>query len=371
MEKSRILKQTLFLVCLIQISSSASPPVIAAFSSSEVSIAEDTRIETVLETISVTDNDVPPDPIVCNIKSSTPANGPFTVWKKDGETNMNERPTFTNLPANLTIKEDAPEGKVITVLSFTDPDPYQDIEPICSVWPASEKYKFTFESNSNKLKLADDINEPEPLDYETTNQYKITCILYDGYLYNEDAYVNLAVLDVNEEPIFKEESYSCSLYESEIGVSQCDLGLTVTDPDSDKLDLVLLSGNNSERFSLINNDKKLTFGINYDVDDNAMPTDVLLTAGAVDEHGLTGTTKIAITVKDVNDNTPEFTSSVTSFVVSETQELGALGTVTALDKDSGANGEVTYTVQGGSQALGYVSLVGDGGITYSSKYPQR
>ncbi|KAK6167551.1 hypothetical protein SNE40_021550 [Patella caerulea] len=310
-------------------------------------------------------------PLYINVSDGHNTIGPLKVTIK--LTDMNQRPVFSNLPANITIKEDATAEQVITILTFNDDSVPFDAEPQCSVWPNSEKYKFTYDTRSRKLELASQAvtGQDKPLDYESTNFYNITCYISDGYLYNEGDYINLSVLDVNEEPVFKETSYSCILYESEIGVSQCDLPMTVTDPDNDNVNLALLSGNNSERFSLVDNDKKLTFNINYDVDEDAMPTEAVLTVAAVDEHGLTGTSKIKVTILDKNDNTPEFQSSIRSYVITETQALGTLGTAfTATDKDSGSNGDITYTVKSGSTASSYVRMVGDGNFEYSGKYPE-
>ncbi|KFW80890.1 Protocadherin gamma-A10, partial [Manacus vitellinus] len=68
---------------------------------------------------------------------------------------------------------------------------------------------------------------------------------------------------------------------------------------------------------------------------------------AHDGGALFDTTKVAITVTDVNDNAPELT---VSSALSEISEDAPSGTVVALlhvqDQDSGANGEVRCSLDG-------------------------
>uniref|UniRef100_A0A672YBK8 Protocadherin-16 n=1 Tax=Sphaeramia orbicularis TaxID=375764 RepID=A0A672YBK8_9TELE len=57
----------------------------------------------------------------------------------------------------------------------------------------------------------------------------------------------------------------------------------------------------------------------------------------------TATATVTVLVLDINDNAPVFSSDVYHFTVSEgTSPQGLVGTVTAVDKDSGKNGQLSY-----------------------------
>ncbi|XP_053496042.1 cadherin-10-like [Ictalurus furcatus] len=61
--------------------------------------------------------------------------------------------------------------------------------------------------------------------------------------------------------------------------------------------------------------------------------------------GLTGTTKVNITLVDVNNNPPRFTHGVYHFSVPESAEVGSeLGVVKATDADTGKNAEMNYRI---------------------------
>ncbi|XP_056382079.1 cadherin-11 [Hyla sarda] len=67
--------------------------------------------------------------------------------------------------------------------------------------------------------------------------------------------------------------------------------------------------------------------------------------------GLSGTTKVAITLTDVNDNPPKFPQSVYTMSVSEASVPGdEVGRLRAKDPDLGENGEIKYRILDGDGA---------------------
>lgn len=71
--------------------------------------------------------------------------------------------------------------------------------------------------------------------------------------------------------------------------------------------------------------------------------------------------RILVAVEDSNDNIPYFTSTVYDAVAYESSPIGtSVVQVTALDKDNGINGQLTYTMEAGialSVSCVYASLV--------------
>lgn len=62
-------------------------------------------------------------------------------------------------------------------------------------------------------------------------------------------------------------------------------------------------------------------------------------------------------VEDANDNIPYFTSTVYDAVAYESSPVGtSVAQVTALDKDNGINGQLTYTMEAGVMLSAFLSL---------------
>ena len=57
------------------------------------------------------------------------------------------------------------------------------------------------------------------LDFETTDKYLITCVVFDGFLYSVDDVLTMHVNNVNEPPVFNAGTYFCTLPESKVSIS--------------------------------------------------------------------------------------------------------------------------------------------------------
>nr|KAG5688776.1 hypothetical protein BaRGS_030645 [Batillaria attramentaria] len=175
---------------------------------------------------------------------------------------LNARPVISNLPATVNVTElQTQPGFTLITLTFSDPDNTGAVklEPECSVDPSSESFKFHYETNTRRLTLSSTIPSETLLDYEKTKHYLITCSVFDGYLYSEGDVLTVNVLNVNEPPVFDASTYFCTMYESKVG-------------------------NNSERFRYNRASNKLTFNVDYDVDNSNMPTNVIVTIYALPYH---------------------------------------------------------------------------------------
>ncbi|XP_046363008.2 protocadherin-9-like [Haliotis rufescens] len=312
------------------------------------------------------------EPVVAikvNVTDGTNIVGPFTITTTIN--NLNTRPSFTNLPTNITIYETAASGERLIRLTTTDPDIYNTLTPVFTVNPGTDQYKFSYEQGSGYLRLSTTATGQNVLDAETTSYYNISFLVNDGYLDSVGQYINLFVLNVNEPPQFNEAIFYCNIYESQVYASFCDLGLTVTDPESDTItDIFLLSGNNSERFRYDDANKRFGFNTEYDIDNGVYPNTAVLTIAAVDSNAATGTSQVQVTILDQNDNTPTFANTLSAFSISEGLALGSLGSITATDGDlTSPNNAVTYSQVGGSSALlPYVTVLSSGEVRYTNTF---
>ncbi|XP_032776148.1 protocadherin gamma-B2-like isoform X10 [Strigops habroptila] len=84
---------------------------------------------------------------------------------------------------------------------------------------------------------------------------------------------------------------------------------------------------------------------------------------------LSSSTALVLEVSDVNDNAPVFEEAAYSAYVAENNAAGALVLrVSARDADAGANGRVSYSLEGGSAgAAPYVSVEAQSGAVYAQR----
>ncbi|KAH9488398.1 hypothetical protein Btru_063313 [Bulinus truncatus] len=322
-----------------------------------------------------------------DLRSVTEPNVKLTVSMSDGRsavnnfdidviTDVNTRPDIINLPVNVTVPEDAASETVIAQMVFRDPDWYvSQMTPTCTVVPNSEQYKFKIDT-ANRIKLSTLSNGAHPLDYESTTQYTITCTVTDGYLESKNEVLTVNVANVNEPPEFDETAYYCDLDESSAGGSSCDLNALITDPEGDPITSVgFLNGNNSNRFRYDRSTSTITFNVDYDVDQSAMPENVVLQLEARDRYGAARTVPVYIKVHDINDNTCDFgPRSTNTFPANQGTPLGSLGNIIATDNDrTSPNNRVTYEV---IQALpadstNYIAAFSDGSLSYIGLIPEQ
>uniref|UniRef100_A0A087YI97 FAT atypical cadherin 3b n=1 Tax=Poecilia formosa TaxID=48698 RepID=A0A087YI97_POEFO len=195
----------------------------------------------------------------------------------------------------------------------------------------------------------------KPLDAEIQSVYNMTVQVTDGTNFATTQVcfaVFIRVQDSNDNPpVFSQPAYYVSVSE---------------DAPSDFELLRLRASDMDER-------ARLSFSIYGSVDPASMRlfrvnpgTGVVYTADRLDyeartQHILTIMVKdqefpfnrdlarILVAVEDTNDNVPYFTSTVYDAVAYETFPVGtSVVQVTALDKDNGINGQITYTIEAGN-----------------------
>ncbi|XP_064527558.1 protocadherin gamma-A10-like [Pseudopipra pipra] len=164
------------------------------------------------------------------------------------------------------------------------------------------------------------------------------------------ARIRVTVLDANDNaPVFSQAEYTVRVPE-DVPVGSVLVTVTATDPDEGlngqvKYSFQRISHSASELFHLDSETGEIAVKNGLDFEEISSHE---LEVQAGDGGELSDTAKVKITVTDVNDNAPELT---VSSAVSEISEDSPSGTVVALlhvqDLDSGANGEVRCSLDGG------------------------
>ncbi|NWT76970.1 PCDGA protein, partial [Prunella himalayana] len=157
------------------------------------------------------------------------------------------------------------------------------------------------------------------------------------------ARIRVTVLDANDNaPVFSQAEYTVRVPE-DVPVGSTLLTIPATDADEGlngniKYSFKKITEKSSQTFQLDSNTGAITLLQSLDFEEG---DSYKLEVQAHDGGGLFDTTKVVVTVTDVNDNVPEI--SVRS-ALREISEDAPSGTVVALlhvrDRDSGANGEV-------------------------------
>ncbi|NWT14474.1 PCDGA protein, partial [Vireo altiloquus] len=164
------------------------------------------------------------------------------------------------------------------------------------------------------------------------------------------ARIRVTVLDANDNaPVFSQAEYTVRVPE-DVPVGSVLVTVTATDADEGlngnvKYSIKKITEKASQIFQLDADTGAITLLRSLDFEEGDFYE---LEVQAHDNGALFDTTKVVISVTDVNDNAPELT---VSSALSEISEDAPSGTVVALlhvqDRDSGANGEVRCSLDGG------------------------
>ncbi|XP_012501274.1 PREDICTED: protocadherin beta-9 [Propithecus coquereli] len=251
-------------------------------------------------------------------------------------------PQFAQALYEVQAPENSPVGSLIVKVSAGDVDAGVNAEVSYSFFDASEDIPTTFQINP----FSGEIILREMLDYELVQSYKINIQAIDGGGLSARCMVLVQVLDTNDNP-------------PELIISSLSNHIAENSPDA-VLALFRIkdrdSGENAKTVCSIQD--YLPFLLKPSVDNFY----ILMTEGALDRESQAeyniiitvtdlGTPRlqtqqnITVLVSDVNDNAPAFTqTSYTLFVPENNSPALHIGSVSATDRDSGTNAQVTYSL---------------------------
>ena len=268
---------------------------------------------------------------------------PFII--KDENDNA---PQFTQEKYRKIVLESITVGTVIMTIEATDPDDGNNGTVTYSISQASSDV-FSIEPFTGKLKLKG------RLDRETKTQEKLIITASDNghpALSNQTEVI-IDVEDVDDEPpVFTQRIYTFKISEHMSGnqkIGQVEAADADTDPYNDfnfsldpdtnrenKFRIDPVSGN---VYSMASLDREITPEYNLKV---------LAVGYNNGERALSGSSTIIVQVDDINDWPPEFIfpkySNITLTVSANIKPGQPFVNITATDKDSGPNAELTYII---------------------------
>ncbi|KAM9769203.1 protocadherin Fat 1a isoform 1-T2 [Menidia menidia] len=250
-------------------------------------------------------------------------------------------PRFTAEIYKGTVSEDdPPPSGVIAILSTTDSDS-EDINKQVNyfITGGDPLGQFAIEHIQNEWK----VSVRKPLDREVTDNYLLNITASDG-IFTAKAVVEVKVLDANDnDPVCEKFVYSESVPEdSPAGRLILQVSATDSDIRSNAQISYELQGAGSELFIIdsVTGELKTKEPLNREEQ-----FEHKFRVRAVDGGGRYCEAEIHITVEDVNDNLPQFSSDPYTITVFENTETGTyVAKLQANDLDTGLNGDILYSL---------------------------
>ncbi|XP_053799825.1 cadherin EGF LAG seven-pass G-type receptor 1 isoform X3 [Vidua chalybeata] len=255
-------------------------------------------------------------------------------------------PTFTEKVYHLRLNEDAAVGSSVLTLTAVDRDVNSVVTYQITSGNTRNRFAITSQSGGGLITLA------LPLDYKQERQYVLTVTASDGTRF-DTVQVFINVTDANtHRPVFQSSHYTVSVSEDKpIGTSI--VTISATDEDTgENARITYVLDDNIPQFRIDPDTGTITTLMELDYEDQASYT-LAITAHDNGIPQKSDTTYVEILILDANDNAPRFLRDRYQGSVFEDVPLStSVLQLSATDRDSGLNGRLLYTFQGGDDGDG-------------------
>ncbi|KAM4712410.1 cadherin EGF LAG seven-pass G-type receptor 1 isoform 2-T2 [Anableps anableps] len=274
-------------------------------------------------------------------------------------------PTFTEKTYSLKINEDAVVGSSVLTVTAVDRDINSVVTYQISSGNTRNRFAITSQSGGGLITLA------LPLDYKQERQYVLTVTASDGTLY-DTAQVFINVSDANtHRPVFQTSGKQVELGE-EKPVGSFVVEITATDDDTgENARITYAMEDNVPQFKIDPDTGVITTQMEIDYEVQASYTLAIIAR----DNGIpqkSDTTYVEIRIVDANDNAPHFHRDIYKGSVFEDAPIQtSVLQISASDRDSGSNGRVSYTFQGGEDGEGDFTIETSTGIIRTARKLDR
>ncbi|XP_026185856.1 protocadherin beta-16-like [Mastacembelus armatus] len=266
------------------------------------------------------------------------------------------------------VRENSPEGTVVTTVSANDADKGVNGEVTYSIPHVGKEVKQLFEVNvqTGEIKVAG------KLDFEKSKTYQLNVQASDHGGFTDTCKVIIQIIDENDNvPTIQLMSFSNSISEDSAPGTTVAV-VNVDDEDSDGNGVVKCSINTDVPFKI---ESSLT-GYYSIVTDDALDREsvpeynITITVSDQGSPPLSSSKSINVKVSDVNDNAPKFDESQYSRTVPENNSPGfSVFTLSASDADWGQNARVSYFLEekeiNGVGVSSLVSVSSENGVIHA------
>ncbi|KAL4217007.1 hypothetical protein ACF0H5_023463 [Mactra antiquata] len=255
--------------------------------------------------------------------------------------NQNTKPTTSTNGAAVsqTWSEATPVGTILESVTVSDPDSGQTHTYSMDCTPTSG-------DSFIDINAAGEIKVISALNYETANYFDCNYYINDGKHTGGPFRYELTISNVNDAPTFVDAIYYLTIPEGAAGtVPTFNPTLSCIDDDTtDTHSYGFVTSTYSQYFS-VDNSGQFTLAQDYDIDNSANPTNLVLEiicvdGSTIDNTILTGTATLSVSITDINDNPPTFTPATYTIYVDQYVTAGTIiGTYAPNDPDTaGGNG---------------------------------
>ena len=260
-------------------------------------------------------------------------------------------PIFQRSSYTITVREDINVPADLLTLVATDADEAgnQNSAITYSIQTGNTGSVFNLASNTGALSVI------SSLDFENTTSYSLDVVATDGGSRTGNAVVTVTVTDVNDEVPTLSANQTVSVPED---TSTSTPSVITTFTASGEMGEVLrfqLSGNQNGEFVIDTNNGQVSLVQSLDYESRQ---EFRLTVSVTDGQFSTSS-QLTITVTDVNDNTPIIDPTGPFTIMEERPSNSLVGSVSARDRDSGSNAELSFRIT--QQPLNLFTIVPDDG----------
>uniref|UniRef100_A0A9J8CP41 Cadherin EGF LAG seven-pass G-type receptor 2 n=2 Tax=Cyprinus carpio TaxID=7962 RepID=A0A9J8CP41_CYPCA len=265
-------------------------------------------------------------------------------------------PEFTQKAYYMRLNEDASIGTSVVTVSAVDQDINSVVTYQISSGNTRNRFSITSQSGGGLITLA------LPLDYKLERQYVLTVTASDGTRF-DTAKVYVNVTDANtHRPVFQSSHYTVNINEDR-PVGTTVVMISATDEDTgENARITYFMDDSIPQFNIDSDSGAVTTQMELDYEDQVSYT-LAITARDNGIPQKSDTTYLEILVNDVNDNSPVFLRDrYLGSVMEDIPTFTSVLQVSATDRDSGLNGRVFYTFQGGEDGDGDFIIESTSGI---------
>ncbi|KAL0962784.1 hypothetical protein UPYG_G00345400 [Umbra pygmaea] len=274
-------------------------------------------------------------------------------------------PTFTEKVYSLKINEDAVVGTSVLTVTAVDRDVNSVVTYQISSGNTRNRFAITSQSGGGLITLA------LPLDYKQERQYVLTVTASDGTRF-DTTQVFINVTDANtHRPVFQSTNYQVLISEDR-PVGSTVVIISATDEDTgENARITYVMEDNVPQFKIDSDTGAITTQMEIDYEDQASYTLAIIAR----DNGIpqkSDTTYVEIIIVDANDNTPQFLRDMYQGTVFEDAPVyTSVLQISASDRDSGSNGRLSYTFQGGDDGDGAFYIEPYSGIIRTARKLDR
>ncbi|XP_033742919.1 LOW QUALITY PROTEIN: protocadherin Fat 1-like [Pecten maximus] len=304
-------------------------------------------------------------PVVASDKGEKPLSSTTTLTIALDDVN-DEVPKFIPDHYDLKIREDLPIGTVVTIVKAEDPDQGDNGKVAYRLTYGTED-KFEIDELTGVIRILDS------LDFESQQIYNISAVAEDGGGLVSACFINIEVIDVNENlepPVFSSYCETGFVQENRpVGVFVLQVSASDADSEIDPRNFLTYSirdGSGLGRFTIDNNGTIRTSQIL----DRETASHYWLTVYAQEHAPVPQHARLEVFVKviEVNDNSPQFLHPINYMAIIENSASGlVVGNITAHDKDNNPTERLTYSITKGNTGQ-YFSINITTGVIFTTEH---